>query len=225
MDTSSILVNAFSILSLIFYSVVYFPQIYLIIKTKKAEGLSLLMLLLWTQADGLSLIGSILVGMTVNLIVIGWYHFLVGVITICIVMRYSTNESKTERIFICIAVVIDILLCMSLNVYIRTPELFWGDIVGWFTAVVYVVGRFPQMYMNYKRASTEGLAVGMYILTVLGNVCYLTSLLLYSSEPGYIRTNMPWIIVSVCLVLLDFVVFGQIWWYAKETKTDEYTVV
>jgi uncharacterized protein with PQ loop repeat len=140
-------------------------------------------------------------------------------------MRYSTNESKTERIFICIAVVIDILLCMSLNVYIRTPELFWGDIVGWFTAVVYVVGRFPQMYMNYKRASTEGLAVGMYILTVLGNVCYLTSLLLYSSEPGYIRTNMPWIIVSVCLVLLDFVVFGQIWWYAKETKTDEYTVV
>ena len=46
---NSIASFAFGILSIIFYSVVYYPQFYVIYQTKKTDGISIWMLLLWVK--------------------------------------------------------------------------------------------------------------------------------------------------------------------------------
>ena len=212
MEVNFVVSNVFSILSLVFYSVVYVPQMWLIYKTKSSVGISILMLLLWTQADCVSLMGSIIVGLEMNLIVIGWYHFLVGVVMIGMSMWYQSNKCTTILITM-VFVVANILACALLMVLLPQQDLFWGDILGWIATVVYVVGRFPQLILNHKRKSTEGLSAWMYVLTMAGNLSYLLSIVVYSQEADYIRTNLPWMILTILLFLLDVLVLVQIGMY------------
>ncbi|NBP00059.1 MAG: PQ-loop repeat-containing protein [Proteobacteria bacterium] len=217
MEVNFVVSNVFSVLSLVCYSVVYLPQMWLIYKTKSSQGISILMLLFWTQADCLSLMGSIIVGLQWNLIVLGWYHFLVGVVMIVMAMWYQSNTSRMIVVTI-VFVLANVLTCVLLMVLLPQPDLFWGDIIGWVATVVYVVGRFPQLILNHKTKSTEGLSVWMYILTMAGNMSYLLSIVVYSQEPYYIRTNLPWIILTVLLFFLDVVVLVQIAMYKKQAE-------
>jgi uncharacterized protein with PQ loop repeat len=93
--------------------------------------------------------------------------------------------------------------------YYRIVNLTLGDALGWITMTLYITGRFPQIILNYNRKSTQGLSILMYILTICGNTCYVASLLFWSIESEYIRTNTPWIISSVVTILLDFFVIWQ----------------
>ena len=84
-----------------------------------------------------------------------------------------------------------------------------GSVVGWFSTSMYIIGRFPQIYLNYKRKSTEGLSILMFTFSILGNVFYLVCILTFSTEPEYINANMPWIILVIVTVSLDFFVMYQ----------------
>lgn len=218
MEVNFVVSNVFSVVSLVFYSVVYVPQMWLIYKTRSSEGISILMLMLWTQADCISLMGSIIVGLQLNIIAIGWYHFLVGLIMIGMSMWYQTNSSQTIVITVAFTLA-NVLACGLLMGLLTQPDLFWGDILGWVATVVYIVGRFPQLVLNYKRKSTEGLSVWMYILTMAGNTAYLLSIVVYSQEPEYLRTNLPWMILTVLLFLLDVLVLIQIGMYKNRNNT------
>ena len=217
------LAYSLSIASLVFYSIVYVPQFLVIYKSKSSSGISLWMLLLWTQADVLSLIGTIVLHMYTNIIMISWYHFMVGVLMIVFVLyyrdKYNDNYENTQRftkeykiqvlstiIFICVNTVI----CVILNVRITSSHDLIGEVIGWITTVFYIVGRFPQMWLNYKNKSTEGLSILMYVFTILGNATY-TAVITLDNET--IQSNMPWIVSSVVMIVLDLYIIYQHYYY------------
>jgi uncharacterized protein with PQ loop repeat len=206
MDSSYI----FSLISLIFYSIVYIPQFVLIYKNKSSKGISIWMLVLWTQADALSLFGTILIHLPVSFVIMSWYHFLIGVILINFVLFYSSNINKLEIYGSSIFIILNILTGIVLNVFIKTSNNDIGAFISWITMSLYIFGRFPQIYENWNTRTTEGLSLLMYVFTILGNLFYIG--VIYST-PEYLKENIPWLISSLFSILLDIIIILQYYYY------------
>jgi len=218
-NTNVVLSYTFSIISILFYSVVYYPQFYLIYKTKNTDGISVWMLLLWGQADLLSLVGTVLLSLEISLITIGWYHVIIGFLMTIYVLFYETETETKEKPqkfikIICSSIFYstNFTACLYLTIT-KLENIEAGTIIGWITSVLYIIGRFPQIFLNIKRKSTEGLSILMYVFTICGNTCYLLAVLTFSIEPEYININMPWIVMVIVTVLLDFFVIFQSFYY------------
>jgi uncharacterized protein with PQ loop repeat len=208
------------IFSIIFYSVVYYPQFYVIYKTKKAEGISIWMLLIWGQADFLSLVGTVILNLEVTLIVIGWYHALIGFLMTLYTLYYEKENKMVKYVSVGLYYASNVTIAGYL-----TGSMLYnyeaGTTMGWISSALYVIGRFPQLYLNFTRKTTEGLSVLMYVFTILGNIFYLLSVLTYSLDPDYIDTNMPWIVMIVVTVTMDFIILFQAFYYKKKNKDIE----
>ena len=112
----------------------------------------------------------------------------------------------------------------------------WGQIFGYFCAVLYLGSRIPQILLNYRRKSTEGVSMLFFLFACVGNLTYVMSIFAY--EPGcarfenyddvrsgcesgewargygqYILLNASWLIGSAGTLLLDLMIFGQFWIY------------
>lgn len=212
---NSIASFAFGILSIIFYSVVYYPQFYLIYKTKKTDGISIWMLLVWGQADFMSLVGTVILNLELSLIIIGWYHAVVGLLMTVYALLYEKDNKLVKYTSVAVYYIINVSVC----VYLTATMIYnfeAGTTIGWVSSVLYIIGRFPQLYLNYRRKSTEGLSILMYIFTILGNTCYLLATITFSIESNYILTNMPWIVMIVVTVTMDFIVIFQSYYYKKK---------
>lgn len=221
---NSIASFVFGVLSIIFYSVVYYPQFYVIYKTKKTDGISIWMLLVWGQADFLSLVGVIVLNLELSLIIIGWYHAFIGFLMTLYTLYYEKGDKVKKYIAVGLYYGINISVSLYLTiVFLYNYEA--GTVLGWASSIFYVIGRLPQLYLNYRRKTTEGLSMLMYIFTILGNTFYLLSVLAFSLEPDYIYTNLPWIFMIVITVLMDFVVLFQFRYYKNYNSSNTNTSV
>jgi solute carrier family 66 (lysosomal lysine-arginine transporter), member 1 len=112
---------------------------------------------------------------------------------------------------------------------------FWGQVFGYFCAVLYLGSRIPQLLLNYQRKSTEGVSLLFFLFACVGNLTYVLSIFAYSPvcqsavcEPGeaasvygrYILVNLSWLIGSLGTLLLDMAIFVQFFLYQKDD--DEY---
>lgn len=108
---------------------------------------------------------------------------------------------------------------------------FWGQIFGYFCAVLYLGSRIPQLLLNYQRKSTEGVSLLFFLFACIGNLTYVLSIFAYSPvcrsrvcEPGeaaevygrYILVNCSWLIGSLGTLLLDMAIFVQFFLYQKD---------
>ena len=119
----------------------------------------------------------------------------------------------------------------------------WGQIFGYICAVLYLGSRVPQLLLNYRRKSTEGLNALFFLFACIGNLTYVLSIFAFepicrnhrhghwhesSCGPGearaiygrYILVNCSWLIGSMGTLFLDFAVFAQFWVY-RSNKTEE----
>lgn len=190
----------FSELALVFYSVVYIPQFLLIWKEKSSNGVSLLTMLLWTQADFISLTASILLQLDKSILIIDWYHCFVSV-SMTIFCLYFNNDKQKPWYFVCF---FNLLFCCTFQLVNYKNENL-GEILAWVTSIIYIVGRFPQIYKNWKLGSTKGLSIWMFIFTMLGNGFYLFSIF----EQSNISIYIPWITLILISFILDSVVLIQ----------------
>ncbi|EOD46958.1 putative pq loop repeat protein [Neofusicoccum parvum UCRNP2] len=108
-----------------------------------------------------------------------------------------------------------------------------GQIGGYICCVLYLGSRLPQLYLNYKRQSTEGISMLFFIFACLGNLTYVMSILAYkpvchgrhghceTGEAGaiygrYVLVNLSWLLGSFGTLLLDAGVFVQYFMYRKD---------
>jgi len=63
----------------------------------------------------------------------------------------------------------------------------WGQIFGYFCAVLYLGSRIPQLMLNYRRKSTEGVSMLFFLFACVGNLTYVLSIFAY--EPPCARWN------------------------------------
>ena len=114
----------------------------------------------------------------------------------------------------------------------------WGQIFGYVCAVLYLGSRVPQLLLNFRRKSTEGVSMLFFLFAVLGNLTYVISILAFQSpckqfEEGcangeasrqYVRSiliNASWLLGSGGTLLLDSAVFVQWYLYRNNEETIE----
>ncbi|KAF2462759.1 PQ-loop-domain-containing protein [Lindgomyces ingoldianus] len=112
----------------------------------------------------------------------------------------------------------------------------WGQIFGYICAILYLGSRVPQLLLNYRRKSTEGISMLFFLFACIGNMTYVMSIFAYKPKckdprlckPGearavygrYIAVNLSWLLGSFGTLLLDAFVFIQYFLYQKDEEED-----
>ncbi|NXM30608.1 LAAT1 protein, partial [Oxyruncus cristatus] len=86
-----------------------------------------------------------------------------------------------------------------------------GFVCGSVSCVFYLGSRFPQLYKNLRRRSTEGTSYLLFALAVMGNCTYGLSLVLKMPKTKSSRGisfvhHLPWLIGSFGALFLDIFV-------------------
>jgi uncharacterized protein with PQ loop repeat len=97
-----------------------------------------------------------------------------------------------------------------------------GEVCGWIMAGIYMGGRLPQIWLNMKRGSMEGLNPLMFVFALLGNATYVGSILVRSLDWAQLKPNLAWLVdAGVCVVLDIFILCQFAYYYLKFKKLDE----
>ncbi|KAB2631628.1 hypothetical protein D8674_009147 [Pyrus ussuriensis x Pyrus communis] len=88
-----------------------------------------------------------------------------------------------------------------------------GTFLGWGMAVIYIGGRFPQIYLNIRKGNVDGLNPFMFIFAVVGNAAYVASILVNSMEWSKISPNLAWLVDAGGCMLLDIFILLQFFQY------------
>ncbi|KAL4737617.1 PQ loop repeat-domain-containing protein [Aspergillus similis] len=115
-----------------------------------------------------------------------------------------------------------------------------GQVFGYLCAVLYLGSRLPQIMLNYKRKSTDGVSLLFFLFACIGNLTYVLSILAYSpicerprhcesGEVGrlygrYILVNLSWLVGSFGTLFLDMCIFIQFFMY-KDNNARPTTIV
>ena len=118
----------------------------------------------------------------------------------------------------------------------------WGQLFGYLCAALYLGSRIPQLLLNFRRKSTEGVSMLFFLFACVGNLTYVMSIFAYepacariagSEDPRrsgwcedgewakgygrYILLNTSWLIGSAGTLVLDLMIFGQFWMYRDQS--------
>lgn len=114
-----------------------------------------------------------------------------------------------------------------------------GQVFGYLCAALYLGSRLPQLLLNYRRKSTEGVSLLFFLFACIGNLTYVLSISAYSPvceggsfektgncRPGeagalygrYILVNLSWLIGSFGTLLLDLAIFTQFFLYKSSEE-------
>ncbi|XP_040039157.1 lysosomal amino acid transporter 1 homolog [Gasterosteus aculeatus] len=95
-----------------------------------------------------------------------------------------------------------------------------GYVCGYLASIFYLSSRFPQLYKNFQRQSTEGTSYLLFALAMMGNGTYGFSVIvvlpaLKGSKRTFIIKHLAWLIGSLGVLILDFFVTAQFIMYRK----------
>ncbi|RDW88243.1 PQ-loop-domain-containing protein [Coleophoma cylindrospora] len=113
-----------------------------------------------------------------------------------------------------------------------------GQVFGYFCALLYLGSRIPQILLNYRRKSTEGVSMLFFLFACIGNLTYVLSIFAYEphcSGPHnqcaegealrnygmYILVNASWLAGSMGTLFLDAGIFIQFFLYRQQDEDDE----
>lgn len=105
-----------------------------------------------------------------------------------------------------------------------------GYICGYLASVFYLCSRFPQLYKNFQRQSTEGTSYLLFALAMMGNGTYGLSVIvvlpaLKDSKQTFIIKHLAWLIGSLGVLILDFFVTAQFIMYRKNNSAKSSTLL
>ncbi|KAJ3070488.1 hypothetical protein HDU98_006510 [Podochytrium sp. JEL0797] len=100
----------------------------------------------------------------------------------------------------------------------ETLELL-SIIIGWAYFVAWSVSFYPQIILNFRRRSVEGLSVDFVLLNIIGFICYsvfnLVQFFYYKSE----SVKLNDVFFAVHALVLCLFTFGQILYYTPSIRT------
>lgn len=114
----------------------------------------------------------------------------------------------------------------------------WGQIFGYLCAVLYLGSRLPQILLNYRRKSTEGVSMLFFLFACIGNLTYVLSIVAFDPKcqgkcakgeaaqvyGKYILVNASWLAGSLGTLFLDFGIFIQFFLYRPREEEEEAVV-
>lgn len=123
----------------------------------------------------------------------------------------------------------------------REPLTFnvLGQVFGYVCAALYLGSRVPQLLLNWRRKSTEGISMLFFLFACIGNATYVLSIFAYEPsdacetpgrcKPGeagavyarYVLVNLSWLLGSLGTLVLDAGVFVQWFLYRTDDEDNE----
>lgn len=108
----------------------------------------------------------------------------------------------------------------------------WGQVFGYLCAVLYLGSRVPQLLLNHRRKSTEGVSMLFFLFACIGNLTYVLSIFAYEPRCAgfrgkcvggeaaslyrrYILINASWLAGSLGTLCLDAGIFAQFFIYRE----------
>lgn len=131
-----------------------------------------------------------------------------------------SSVSSTSRVLLA-----DFSLSCSGNTSSESSSLFRevaGSFTSWASAILYVGSRIPQILRNHRRKNIEGLAVGMFLISMTGNLLYGLSIVLRLPSPSrtFFESTLAYIIGSVGTVSFDIIIMVQSYMYRNNRKVE-----
>lgn len=108
-------------------------------------------------------------------------------------------------------------LLFHLPIFFNSVDLV-GYLIGCASSAAYLSARLPQLYQNYKRRSTVGLSLGLFLLALLANVGYSMQIFLTSMDRVFLIRHFPWILGSLGVVTLDMFMVSQFCYYKRSNS-------
>lgn len=102
-----------------------------------------------------------------------------------------------------------------------------GQLFGYLCAVLYLASRVPQILLNYKRRSCEGVSILFFLFAGIGNATYVLSILAVGEDWSkerywrYVGVNASWLAGSLGTMVLDLAIFGQFFLYQNDEEKEE----
>ncbi|KAF1738532.1 hypothetical protein NHJ13051_007262 [Beauveria bassiana] len=106
-----------------------------------------------------------------------------------------------------------------------------GQLFGYLCAVAYIASRMPQLILNYRRKTTDGLSMLFFLFACLGNITYVLSIFAFEPKCGarrckhgeagqiygkYMLVNLSWLAGALVTLFMDFGVFAQYFIYKRD---------
>lgn len=91
-----------------------------------------------------------------------------------------------------------------------------AQVLGYISAALYLLARIPQIVQNHRRRSVEGLSMGFFTLSILGNVTYASQVIFLRTDKAWLMTYLPWLLGSLGTIAEDFVVLAQFYIYKRK---------
>ncbi|DBB18691.1 TPA: hypothetical protein ACH3X3_000299 [Trebouxia sp. C0006] len=93
-----------------------------------------------------------------------------------------------------------------------------GQGLGWVMTLTYLAARVPQLFKNFRRGTTEGLSLFMFVLLVLGSITYVLSIFIRSTAAEFVVPKLPWLIEALGAIFLDGSIVFQIFYYRHKNR-------
>lgn len=147
----------------------------------------------------------------------------------------KNSDSTFKHYLLKIMIVSSVILAGFLSwyiSYIRNPpkqhepeldlQMNWlAQSFGYLSAVLYLGSRVPQILLNFKRKSCEGISFLFFLFACLGNTTFIISVLSISFSPRYLLVNSSWLIGSSGTLIMDFIIFIQFFVYNGNSKNSQ----
>ncbi|KAI5777153.1 PQ loop repeat-domain-containing protein [Geopyxis carbonaria] len=119
-----------------------------------------------------------------------------------------------------------------------------GKVLSWFSTFLYLSSRIPQLLLNFRRRSTSGLAIQLFVAAFFGNFFYSASLLLNplghadyppnghgglappegSDHLEWWSRTLPFFLGAAGVLVLDAAVGWQWWIWGERTPILGYSI-
>eukprot|EP00892_Ulva_mutabilis_P002252 jgi/Ulvmu1/12027/UM083_0040.1 len=99
-----------------------------------------------------------------------------------------------------------------------------GLILGYVSATAYLKSRVSQLVKNCTRGDAEGLAAGMFLCAITGNVTCATGIIVRLHSAQEFMQQLPWLIGTLGTVAMDVVIASQSWAASSRANTVSVTI-
>ncbi|KAJ1935353.1 hypothetical protein FBU59_005413 [Linderina macrospora] len=97
----------------------------------------------------------------------------------------------------------------------------FGQTMAWASMIFYHSSRLPQLWLNHKRQSVEGLAMAMFVVIFSANGAYATSLItaIAMGDDDMFRRSLAFVYGSIGSMVLDVFVLMQFYMFNRRRKS------
>lgn len=244
----------FSSLSNVLWLFVFVPQFYENYKSKRSDAISLSLILCLIFGDLFSLLSAITKELNNVIIYTIIYHIILDLFVVCQIMYYRIYNILLERrlgyenvplfdenytspleytyiyltfseFLFTIFGIISVLICqVFLTILKDNNSILLADLIAWGSIVIFASARIPQILLNNKRKSTNGLSLLSFIIINIANSLFLLSILVIlldipqNNHMNYIKNNIQWISGSFFTTMFDLIIFYQFYIYGRKTN-------